>query len=446
MRRTVLILAPVALAILPAAPAAAQWSAPFTLSTRNAPILGSPALASDARGDVVSAWGSGKGILATTGRIGRLTRPVALPGSHTRIGLQITLAVARRGGAAVAWRACDAFTGSEDCPGRVKVALRRPGSRRWHTQVVSRRGERVRRAQVAFGPDGQAELAWVGSGRVKAAFAPRGRRFGPARSVSVREPAFLQSLAVDRHGRAVVTWKTGEPEAVHDRSAYDTLRAATSSRRGRFGSPRTVASIDPNGEDLLAVSTDAEGGQISLTQRGSGAPYLSPLSYDVRSRASGEPFGAPQTISDPAQQPDVVQTPALAEAAGGDAYVAWARGPSIEVLHRPSGGAFAAPQTVVTSSDGTRAIAPDLAVSPGGQALGAFRVPDDGDTFRFNAARGGAGGFAAAAPFSERLPTSLDVFPAVAVGDGGNAVALWFNARRGGISPHVRAAFYRAAP
>ncbi len=106
-------------------------------------------------------------------------------------------------------------------------------------------------SQVAVGADGTAVAAWTertrsGAQTVKAAIARPDTRFGTVRTVVPPGRVTLGSVAVTAQGRAVISWRTGDPSG--------RTSVAIAPPGGRFGPAQTLG--DVQGLPVLAAAPD----------------------------------------------------------------------------------------------------------------------------------------------------------------------------------------------
>jgi hypothetical protein len=223
-----------------------------------------------------------------------------------------------------------------------------------------RRGSRrvtIFSSRVAVSSDNTAIAAWVARGReagrdqLRVAIAPRGRGFGPARTLQrVRGrrgyvPAITVSgLVASPRGRAVVAWSLATTKT-------QTMHAAVRTRGGRFARPQRLGTVG-----------FASSGPPALALGPSGAVLAAWMLRDdddtsVRAttlRPGARRFGAPQRVSGADRADDVGVF-----AGPGGAAVSWSAG-------LPANGGLRPLRIVRMRGDGTLAARQTLAlVEPG---------------------------------------------------------------------------------
>jgi hypothetical protein len=151
----------------------------------------------------------------------------------------------------------------------------------------------------------------------------------------------------------------------------------------------------------------------------------------VAVRPAGRRFARPVALS---AARAVAAAPRCGLAADGEAVCVWlaepAGGgdPAIQASQRPPDGRWDRPLTL--SAAGERAFAPALGVGVGGEAVAVWRR-DEGDRHLARGSVRGAGGEWAAPQDLSAAGESVFVEPAVAVGPRGEAVAVWTLGRGG---------------
>src|SRR5262245_32528505 len=143
---------------------------------------------------------------------------------------------------------------------------------------------------------------------------------------------------------------------------------------------------------------------------------------------------------------NVVGTPGVALAPGGDLVVAWATpalaGNVIAVASRPVGGAFTSTKTLSQDPSDTRSVR--VAASRSGYAVVAWRQQVSGANWRAAAAvRTPAGTWGPPVPLSADGADASDV--SVGISDAGEALASWVRAGRVQVSRHPPGASWTPA-
>jgi PKD domain/Collagen triple helix repeat (20 copies) len=273
---------------------------------------------------------------------------------------------------------------------------------------------------LAVDPAGDAVVVWLqgppGHDDVMAAFRPSGGPFGQPEKIGVSDqfagqPPTVPVVAMDRDGNALALWRRIE-DGQHSR--------IQSSFRPAGGDWSAVDQLTPADENVTApsIGVDAAGNFTALWLNGFAVAVV-----QVVRRPAGGTFGAPQTISDPG-----AGRTALGVGPGDDAVAAMVierpAGDFLEVASRPAGSTFGVPQPV--SPDGGDADVPRAAVAADGSALAVWTqlapVTGFGQILAaFSPAPGVPFG-----PFETLSDASLDSEQAdVALDGSGSATAAW---------------------
>lgn len=150
----------------------------------------------------------------------------------------------------------------------------------------------VDQGRAAVGADETVVAVWrsrtlVGLPRVRVAIAPRGRGFGPARTVA--EGAGIEQLGdalVGRDGSAIVTWRRRTPDG-------NVVEAAHRPAGGTFGAPQLLGGSDSSAPQLAS----ADGGRVvaawgTPVARAGGAQTQAAVAI----KGPAEPAFAPPTV------------------------------------------------------------------------------------------------------------------------------------------------------
>ena len=225
------------------------------------------------------------------------------------------LAVAPDGTALAVW------TRGERARSRVMAAWRGPsGSWGQPRRVPGTRG--ATEAQIAFDGDGDLVLAWSAGRAVKAVRRSAGgvwadpvRLHRTAAGVRGTRPASLE-LAVNRHGRAVVSWATldDDLDATYARSR---VQAAVGGAAGRWSRARTLSS----------ARREAFGAEVAVSRAGRVTVVWDETAGNrgqimTTSQAPGRPWSGSRPLSPRLGHP---ADPQLAALPSGELAVAWNR-------------------------------------------------------------------------------------------------------------------------
>lgn len=188
-----------------------SWSAPVSLfkPRRHAQH---PQVAVDPQGNVTAIWerSNGSDLIvqsATRSAGGIWSAPVDISGGdNSSGGDNLRLVVDSRGNVTAVWRAYD----SNHQNFVIQAATRPPGGVWSPPTDISNRTESVNEPQIAVDPQGNATVAWVGSGGTQSATSVRGRVYA-ARVVRVRGGRASVTLRCEHGGRCggVVRLKVG---------------------------------------------------------------------------------------------------------------------------------------------------------------------------------------------------------------------------------------------
>ena len=214
--------------------------------------------------------------------------------------------------------------------------------------------------KVAVGADGSAVAAWIardreaGRDQLRVAIAPRGRGFGPARTlVRARgRSGYVPYIAVGgvvagTRGRAVVAWSLGEP-------GKTVMQVAVRTRGRGFGAPQSLGPVGPASATPPALVLAPSGAVAAAWTRRSDERTMA---RTATLRPGGRRFGATRQISGA----DVAGNVGVTSGPGG-AAVFWSddrrtAGTLIRLrlarLRRD--GTLAAPRTIATVDPGTQA-------------------------------------------------------------------------------------------
>jgi hypothetical protein len=445
-------------------------------------VLAAAALAALAPGAARAAWGP-------TAPVAPIPFADRLPGEPPRV------AIDRNGDAVTAW----VGTRADDGAPILQVAVRPSGGRFGSPSQLSGTGQ-VRAPAIAMSAAGDAIVAWLEDGAVRAAARPAGRPFGSPSTLTAPAGEMAQldgpEVAIAGDGRAIAVWTragdaapgvqvsaytpgrgwtapvtvsaageaAGEPAVAVDeagdavvgwrrsvaggrgvaRAAIGALSrpAAGSSARAFFTAPR----------DLSAARQDATGPDVGVAETGAAvAVWTRVLSggdtgvIQAATAAPGAGFGPARSISGRGGNGPRVGVDAV-----GGAVAVWGvdRGTapsSVQAALLGVAGAWTAPRDLskpdlansLNEPGGVR-----LAVAPAGDAVAVW-ARDDGELVGFEAAtRPGGRAFAPQRAITGRGNDTDSTAPDVAIGASGDAVAVW--EAGGGRNTALGAVFYQA--
>lgn len=235
--------------------------------------------------------------------------------------------------------------------------------------------------------------------------------------------ATLPQVAVDRQGDATVVWE-------RDDGANTIVQAAVRPAGGVWHAPVDLSAPGQNAFDAQ-VAVDAQGDATAVWDRFNGSNYI----VQSASRPSGGVWQAPVDLS--VAGGDAV-IPQVALDANGDATAVWIRSNGtndvVQTAIRPAGGVWQA--TVDLSVPGQEAREPRIAVNAHGEAAAVWRRSDGANTIVQGAIRPAGGVWQAPVDLSATGQKALG--PQVAIDPQGDATAVW--QRPNGTNTIVQAA------
>lgn len=358
-------------------PAGSGWQPPVDISAAGQ-TLGSARVAIAPDGGAIALWIGADGVVMSAARPagGTWQSPAAVaPGTTAN---QVQLVVDARGDAVAAWIAND-----------VVRAASRPAGGAWQAPVdlssgalgtyQSRGGLRL-----SVGAGGDVAAVWVRgatpdtvNATVQSAVRPAGAAWQAQEDVFVGGAyTGLPAVAVDARGTAIVVWADRQP--VYSGPVYAAVRPAG----GRWEPPTTLAGAGSSAQ----VAIDARGDATAIWDTGGLGRYE--WASQVRSavRPAGGTWAQPVTVQG---VPGRAVAPQIAIDAGGDAVAAWTyhlvtdpfATPDPDVVQgavRPAGGAWQPPAAV--SAPGARAVLSSLAADPRGGAVAVWQRGSASDT------------------------------------------------------------------
>ena len=345
---------------------AADWSAPFTVTTDRS-IVGLSA-AADPRGGMVVVWqhDTGRAQPPTDGGYGGTesyirARAFAPSGSAgTTQTLSITdditagpaVAVDGKGGAVAVWT--QAYDGHRFT---IIASPRAPGGRFGPRQALGRTNRFLGGSpHVAMNARGDAVVMWARSDRVE--LAARGSRghFGTPQEITARRPV-PGAVVVGTDGAALATWTERGSVYASRRAPGHRFGKPTLLNPGGPGAGGVTAAIGADGTVVVAWLA-GDSAFAAVGERGRAVGTAQPL-------ATFEPFGG-------------LGAPAAVVTRAGEALVAWPQGvhdaagfrTEVALASRQPGGSFGAPRVV--SAPGASASAPALASERSGEVTAAW--------------------------------------------------------------------------
>jgi PKD domain/Putative metal-binding motif len=309
------------------------------------------------------------------------------------------------------------YDGSAPAPGfrRASVSVRPPGGSFGPRQPLSPAGKHVRGnsgalLDMATNARGDVVMAWAyvegTRGVVQAAYKPAtASSFSVETLSNLADSADLPSVGIAADGSAVVIWRHDDAGVVTVASAF---RAAGATNFGGVNDISSAGSIlapdvaiAPNGN---AVAAWARSGVI-----------------EVARRPAGQAFGGAQGLSaGSSSSPDVEIAP------NGRATVVWQRGGLIESRERTITPSFADGTwgaTGVVTEGGESGSSPAVAVDPDNTAIVVWNSVIAGEGKVRAAVRPTGGSFSDHEPIS--APGAQPFAPQVEVSPTGDAVATW---------------------
>jgi hypothetical protein len=308
------------------------------------------ALAGNARGAAAAVFPSGHGLRLAFARPGRpFGRSRFIPGSQG--GRYARVAIDASDNVLVTWSYFDETdpappsSRDEGCCNSARMTVRTAGSghlRRVQNLAPEGHDVFIGAASIA---NGRVAVAWQQGGRIRARFAPRGRRL--ERAGSVTAPGAALAVTPSRRGAAVTynTYLTGSAA----------IREFQLGRSGRVSRPRTVLGGLPE-FPYITFASNAHGDQVALWSADSSARYAALRRRGGRFRVRKVGGGGGYGIT------------AVSISPGGDsAMVAWARSKGIRIATGRPGRRIGAARTIATPAGGAGGLG--VAVNDSGRAV-----------------------------------------------------------------------------
>jgi len=269
--------------------------------------------------------------------------------------------------------------------------------------------------QLGIDQAGDTVAVWVrfdGSNEiVQAADRPAGGSWAAAVNLSAAgEDAEDPRLAVDPAGDAVAVWRRYDGSNV-------VIEAAVRTAGGSWGAPVRLSAGGENADEP-SVGLDRAGNAVAVWRRYDGFDDI----VQAATRAAGGAWQAPIDLSDAGQN---AYEPQIAVDEGGDAVAVWARSDGshtiIQAANRPVNGSWGT--SVDLSAAGENAAEPQVAVDAAGDAIAVWQRFNGADNVVQAAARPAGGIWQSPVDLSESAEDAS--YPEVAVTPGGDAVAVW---------------------
>lgn len=414
------------LALASPASAAFSFSSPVDLGAGFYP---QPAL--DGAGHALVVYQGGTSNSLILGAFGPASGPLTGIGNVSAEGVyadEEQVAFDSAGNALCVWRSS---TGGQNPS--VKSSFRTAGGG-FDTPVTLSSASQGANPQVAFGGDGSAVAAWVGTDdNVQSAFRPAGGAFGAPVTLSTSGSGNLPQVAMDDAGDAVVVW-------VESDGAFPTpntvVRSAFRPAGGAFASPVDISAAGQNAGGPQ-VAFDAAGNALAVWTRANSGGAQDTVQSSFR--PAGGAFAAATNVSASGFQ---VATPQVGFDPSGNALAVWSRSTNgidrvvAQASFRPAGGVFGS--AVDLSGAGQSGFDPQVAFDGSGDAVAVWtRYKADANDVVQAAYRPAGGAFAPAVDLSDGAQNAEK--PQVAVDGDGRAVVTWY--RFSGSSTVVQAAF-----
>ncbi|HEY1284501.1 MAG TPA: PKD domain-containing protein [Solirubrobacterales bacterium] len=436
----------------PVASAAPTWLSPTDLSApqRNANNVD---VAMDDAGDVVAVWERDgfpshpvQASVKTAGSA--FSAPVDLAGAGSAPDVAIT-----PGGEAIV-----VYTQLINGINMIRVRLRPPGgsfSAPIDVAALAGGGASID-PEVAVNGAGAAVVGWRDKGEpekfvIQAATRPAGGSFSEPTTISDTSESAggRPSVAVDSAGEATIAWTDIRP--VEGPEENHGVVQVSSGSGASFSEPEDVSTVDLATEPKLALGP---GGEPTVIWQGAELEVVMveeeeelkekvvalPSAIEGRTESGGS-FGPVFELSD---DPSVDSfRPRLAIGAGGQAVAAWlvenAESEfSIEVATRSGGGVFTSPVEIPGEEVSTSSLG--VSVNPAGAATVVWQA--GAPTVVQASSRPPGGSFGP--PTDLSTPGQDSLFPEVAMGAAGDAVAVW--RRFDGVNFIAQAAGFDANP
>jgi hypothetical protein len=389
-----------------AAQAAATFDEPIPLSQAGQDA-DSPQVAVDATGDAVFAWerwdGSSWRVQMRTRGAGGALGPVQAVSSSSPINHPPLVGVDADGDAVFAWSRYDGANF------RVQLRARTAAGVLSSVQTVSPVGQTSFVQDLAVDADGDAVVVWTNTDNVVQARARSAAGvLSPVQDLNVSGPIGAQPrLGVDSDGDAVFTWLRWD--GMHNRAEARTRTAA-----GTLGPVQTLSAVDEQATQP-EVAVESDGDALFTWSEGD--------SIQARRRTAGGAYGSVQTIA-PAGL--AAEQPQVAYDADGAAVFAWLRDDGanwrVQARRRTNGGSLSAVRNL--SGPGQDASFPRLAVDSGGTAVVSWQRIDHADVTVVQARRRAPDGTLGAVQTLSDSDWTAEL-PQVAVAPGGAAIVTW---------------------
>ena len=332
-------------------PPGGTFSAPVALSPAGKNIMGANgtliSLASNARGDIILSWAyveGSSGIVQTAYKSASATTPRVETLSNTADSANLpSVAIADDGSAIVAWRNTHAGTTT------VQASFLSAGATNFGPFSDISDAGAIDAVQVVEAPSGDAIAGWVRGGVVEASRRPAGSTFGGRLGLSGAN-ASSPDFAIAPSGRATVVWQRDPNTGVANDDIIESRerRVTPDFANGTWGSSGLVTQAGEAGF-TPAVAVDPENTATAV--------WSSLISGERKvraaTRASGGSFSNHQPISAPGAQPFA---PQIAVSPTGEAVATWAlndgASEAVQSSRAPKGGSFGGVDVLMQGTPG----------------------------------------------------------------------------------------------
>jgi PKD domain len=358
------------------------WGAPLTISSGT--LEGTlPQVALDSAGDGFAAWLSKEGteysilVSTRTGLSGAWTKPLTLQTIGTAVidDAQPRIAADAKGDAIVLW---EQAKGVESF---VESSSRPAGATSWGPpQLAAEGGETMHNPEVGLDGAGNATAVWEERGadvRIDASSRPAGGSWAPRVALSAEGAnANVPRLAVAADGQAIAIWERFDEEEVEGEAKMaEIIEAATrTSAAGTFSSPARVTKIQPTrGEVAGQHAALDEHGNAVVTWSETNATHEDLIEASAGKIAT-DTWGKAAVLSAPGG--NFEEEPQIAVSPGGEAVAVWERNDGKNNIVEAAAGSAASGvwgAAVALSAKGQDADQQQVAVDAQGDAMAVWR-------------------------------------------------------------------------
>jgi hypothetical protein len=405
------------------APSHAQFGAPVFLSPVGNTAT-APQVAVDATGDAVAAWSIFDGTnrfqaraRSAAGALGQVHN-LSAPGQNA---LTPDIAMDNAGDAVTVWRRFDQSPTTIRIQARARSAAGVLGP----LQTLAGAGsDNVFDPQVAVDADGDGMVVWrhfnpATGDRIQARTRSAAGTLGVTASISVASPQTVGNhrVAVDSDGDAVIVWRASGG-SLRDRILLRARSTATGLRPIQTISAAAAgqSEVDPQ------VAVAAGGAATVVWTRTDGSASR----IRARARSAAGALAPVQTLS-PANQD--ASLPQVAIDGNGNAVAVWhafnGSNARIQARARSAAGVLGPIQTLYTAPAGMGVGAPQIAGAGNGGVVVVWEASNGFSFLIFARTRSAAGALGPLQTLVNATSSRRAVGPRVAMGAGGDAVAVW---------------------